>query len=197
MGCCLRRGIASSHCRSRHCSPRGRCTSGRCGLCGQYQNRRRRNRCSYVLDSNWRPVCRPNGTGSNKPTWLPHRQRNRTVGQFPSRSLLDSGDACGHDVPGTNGRRVSDNRISPQGPDLASGKATPQRRPDHIAITDLSEYVVGDVLRGATDHERDAVLGAVTAYAMHSRLPGWRDLYDVETNPITPLNPPPGYWMPI
>jgi predicted nuclease with RNAse H fold len=77
------------------------------------------------------------------------------------------------------------------------GKATCNCPPVDIAMSDLNEYVVGSRVQGASDHERDAVLGAVAAFAMESRLMEWRDLYGLEPDSITPLNPPPGYWMPL
>lgn len=81
---------------------------------------------------------------------------------------------------------------------LLPGKATSARPPVDVAMSDLGEYVAGSKqLQGATDHERDAVLGAVAAFAMESRLAGWRDLYALEPHSITPLDPPPGYWMPL
>jgi hypothetical protein len=76
-------------------------------------------------------------------------------------------------------------------------KATPERRPADVVLSNLNEYVVGNNLQGARDDERDAALGAVAAFAMVSRLGGWRDPYALESNPITPLRPPPGYWMPL
>jgi predicted nuclease with RNAse H fold len=76
-------------------------------------------------------------------------------------------------------------------------KASIERHHDDIALVDLGDYVVGAGVQGASDHERDAVLGAVAAFAMASRLIGWRDLYAIETNAITPLSPAPGYWMPF
>jgi hypothetical protein len=79
------------------------------------------------------------------------------------------------------------------------GKATPKHRPAEIALDELGEYVYVDEnkIRGASEHERDAVLGAVAAFAMDSRLMGWQDLYPLESNTITPLDPPPAYWMPL
>jgi hypothetical protein len=56
------------------------------------------------------------------------------------------------------------------------GKATSKRPTADIAMSDLGEYVVGSRVQGASDHERDAVLGAVTAFAMKSRLMGWQDI---------------------
>lgn len=65
-----------------------------------------------------------------------------------------------------------------------------------IALSNLSQLVVGDT-SGASDHERDAMLGAFTAFAMAKALPGWRNLYLEEPNVMSPLDPPPGYWLPL
>jgi len=65
-----------------------------------------------------------------------------------------------------------------------------------IALANLSQLAEGDTA-GASDHERDAVLGAFTAFAMTAALPGWRNLYVDEPNVISPLDPPPGYWLPL
>ncbi len=78
-----------------------------------------------------------------------------------------------------------------------AGKATRNRRPDVVTSGDLADYVSFNGVGALTDHERDATLGAVSAFSAVSNKNGWRDLYLVETNPVTPLNPPPGYWMPI
>ena len=76
------------------------------------------------------------------------------------------------------------------------GIAQPGNPPAGIALGNLQQWIVGNVA-GASDHERDAALGALSAFAMTSAMVGWRDLYQQEVNPITPLNPPPGYWLPI
>jgi predicted nuclease with RNAse H fold len=67
------------------------------------------------------------------------------------------------------------------------GKATRRHSPTSISLSDLSEYVVGNRVEGANDHERDATLGAIAAFAMKTRLIGWQDLYALEPNSITPL----------
>ena len=69
--------------------------------------------------------------------------------------------------------------------------------PSGVSMGDLGEYVRAEASHGNIEHERDAVLGAVAAFAMESRRTGWRDLYGLEPNSITPLNPPPEYWMPV
>lgn len=50
---------------------------------------------------------------------------------------------------------------------------------------------------GKSDHERDAMLAAYAARAMHKDLNGWRDLFPEEPHPVFPLGTPASYWMPI
>ncbi len=50
---------------------------------------------------------------------------------------------------------------------------------------------------GLNDHERDATLAAVGAWAMKRRPPGWSDLHDRECCPVQPFDTPVSYWMPI
>lgn len=47
------------------------------------------------------------------------------------------------------------------------------------------------------EHRLDATLAAVTAWAMHTRQPGWRDLYNQERCPVQPFDSSVNYWMPI
>jgi len=64
----------------------------------------------------------------------------------------------------------------------------------------LKKYVVGNGIEDASEHERDATLGAVTAFAAIAQLPGWEDLYQVEAEKAstkTLFVPPPMYWMPL
>jgi hypothetical protein len=79
------------------------------------------------------------------------------------------------------------------------GKATAARRQDNIVLAELTDLikVEGRGVQIFSQHERDAVLGGVAAFAMRSKLEKWRNLYSLETNLITPLDPVPGYWMPI
>jgi hypothetical protein len=68
--------------------------------------------------------------------------------------------------------------------------------PAGIALSSLQQWIVGNNLAGASDHERDAALGALSAFAMAQGMNGWQNLYPREPNPISPLHPPPGYWLP-
>ena len=47
------------------------------------------------------------------------------------------------------------------------------------------------------EHERDATLSAIGAWAMYKKLPGWQNLYDRECCPVQPFDTPVAYWMPI
>ena len=47
------------------------------------------------------------------------------------------------------------------------------------------------------EHERDATLSAIGAWAMYKKLPGWRDIYDQECRPVQPFDTPVAYWMPL
>ncbi len=48
----------------------------------------------------------------------------------------------------------------------------------------------------ATDHERDAALGALGAWAMIHRTGGWSELRVRDPDAVSPLAEPLGYWMP-
>ncbi len=47
------------------------------------------------------------------------------------------------------------------------------------------------------EHERDATLSAIGAWAMYKKLPGWQNLYDQECHPVQPFDTPVAYWMPL
>lgn len=57
--------------------------------------------------------------------------------------------------------------------------------------------VVDDLTHGKVEHERDATLSAIAAWAMNRRLPGWRNLYEEEPCLVQPFDTPVSYWMPI
>ena len=67
---------------------------------------------------------------------------------------------------------------------------TAQPNPDMV---DMVERLIA----GLTDHQRDATLSAVSAWAAHQNWRGWQNLYDLECCPIQPFDIPVGYWMPI
>ena len=47
------------------------------------------------------------------------------------------------------------------------------------------------------DHQKDATLSAVAAWAMLHAPPRWRNLYPMEYCPVQLIDPPVGYWMPL
>lgn len=66
-----------------------------------------------------------------------------------------------------------------------------------ITLSNLDQFFIGENLNGASEHERDAALGALSAWAMiNEPKKDWVNLYSREENPISPLDPPPEYWMP-
>ena len=52
------------------------------------------------------------------------------------------------------------------------------------------------LIKGKSEHERDALLSAVAAWAVTRSAPGWQDLFPLEPHPFTPLFPPLHYYMP-
>ena len=47
------------------------------------------------------------------------------------------------------------------------------------------------------NHERDATLGAISAWAAIRRPANWQNLYPLEPDPINPFAIPVSYWLPI
>ena len=67
--------------------------------------------------------------------------------------------------------------------------------PAVVTMADLSKYVVcgsGNV----GQHERDAVLSALTAFAQKEKLQGWINLFERELTPFIPFDYQVSYWMP-
>ena len=73
--------------------------------------------------------------------------------------------------------------------------ATIKRPVVEICIGHLGDFIESKSL-SLSDHERDAALGAVAAWAMINRRSGWRDLCREEEYAFTPVSPVE-YWMPI
>lgn len=74
------------------------------------------------------------------------------------------------------------------------GIASRQISHSNVSLGDLSEYVESD--KSCSEHERDAILGAFTAFAQREKRQGWRNLFEEEKQPVTPFDYPVGYWMP-
>ena len=64
-----------------------------------------------------------------------------------------------------------------------------------IGIGHLGDFIESESQR-LSDHERDAALGAVAAWAMMNTWSGWRDLHREEKNAFSPVSPVE-YWMPL
>ena len=67
----------------------------------------------------------------------------------------------------------------------------------HLEQHEEEIKMVKDLTTGLCRDELDATLAAVAAWAMIQRPSGWRNLYDLECNPVQPFDTPVSYWMPI
>lgn len=78
-----------------------------------------------------------------------------------------------------------------------SGAANRGPTPAEITLADLSEWCSWPD-RQKSEHERDAAICCLSAWAMIRRPQAWHDLYlyAKEVKSYSPLNPLPGYWMP-
>lgn len=76
------------------------------------------------------------------------------------------------------------------------GLANAGRPPIDVSSSALSRFLVfGNST--ISEHERDAALGAVTAWAMLHASEGWRDISKDETCAMHPWDKPVSYWMPV
>ena len=73
--------------------------------------------------------------------------------------------------------------------------ASADRRAASVTMTHLAGFIAGGV-EGLSEHERDAALGAVGAWAMVQRPHGWRNIAHEESDAFAPV-PPVEYWMPV
>lgn len=64
-----------------------------------------------------------------------------------------------------------------------------------VGVEHLAEYVSCKV-GTSKEHERDAILGGIGAWAMTSAAPGWRDVSIEDRDAIRPV-PGVEYWMPV
>jgi hypothetical protein len=74
-------------------------------------------------------------------------------------------------------------------------QANQTQRPSKIQLSSLSQFLVTES-NGAAEHERDAALATLSAWAMLGQPKGWRDLYLDQQGTFSPIEPPLGYWMP-
>jgi hypothetical protein len=75
------------------------------------------------------------------------------------------------------------------------GIAKKEVTPNSIIVTDLEEYV-RTVNNSYSEHERDAILGAVTAWAPENTQSHWKNLAIEEKGMLVPFDYKPSYWMP-
>ena len=76
------------------------------------------------------------------------------------------------------------------------GLATKGRRPRAVSFDRLAPLLLRPERRQSDcEHERDAALGTLSAWAMVHRPSDWEDLSCLDEERITPLCPPPFYWM--
>jgi hypothetical protein len=73
--------------------------------------------------------------------------------------------------------------------------ASADRRVLDVTMRHVAEFITCS-LEELSEHERDAALGALTAWAMVYAAPRWRDISLEEKDAFVPV-PPVEYWMPI
>jgi len=76
------------------------------------------------------------------------------------------------------------------------GEATKTRKVAAITANALAKYFDVGAHAMTSDHERDAALGALSAWAMLHRARGWKDLRGLDPDAVSPLVAPFGYWVP-
>jgi hypothetical protein len=75
--------------------------------------------------------------------------------------------------------------------------ATPQNPPAGISLPDLQELFALEEGLHPTDHERDAALACLSAWAMIHQPQGWRDIAVAEQQErLSLIGPPLSYWVP-
>jgi len=76
------------------------------------------------------------------------------------------------------------------------GEATKTKKAAGITAKALAKYFDVSTHTMTTDHERDAALGGLTAWAMLHEATGWRDIRWRDPDAVSPLAAPVGYWVP-
>lgn len=74
------------------------------------------------------------------------------------------------------------------------GLANGERSAEQVSVADLNAFVTCNSV--VCEHERDAVLGGVAAFAMSDRWPSWRDLVAEEPEAILVAGEV-AYWFPL
>jgi hypothetical protein len=77
------------------------------------------------------------------------------------------------------------------------GEATVAMKVPDISGRALAKYFDVGAHAMAKDHERDAALGALTAWAMIHEAAGWQDIRWHDAAGVSLLAAPVGYWMPV
>lgn len=76
------------------------------------------------------------------------------------------------------------------------GVATRRRRPSRVSFPDLRAVLRWRLRRPITEHDRDAAIGALSAWAMLHQPSGWEDFSLLDKDCLNPLRPAPSFWMP-
>ena len=74
--------------------------------------------------------------------------------------------------------------------------ATQELHPSSVTFDLLSPFLVRSAQVQTSEHERDAAIGALSAWAMRRRPEGWEDLARFDEGRMSPLSPAPAFWMP-
>jgi len=72
--------------------------------------------------------------------------------------------------------------------------ASRQHHPAGISLYSIPQLKASNLI-GGTDHERDAAIATLSAWAMINKPKGWRNLFAAEQQPFSPIEAPLAYWM--
>ena len=77
------------------------------------------------------------------------------------------------------------------------GIAHVRKPPKNVTLVDLKEYILHDG-SDISEHERDAMIGALSAWAMVHQTSAWKNLFlpEREHAAVLPVEQPISYWMP-
>jgi predicted nuclease with RNAse H fold len=76
------------------------------------------------------------------------------------------------------------------------GEATKTKSVASITAKSLDKYFEVGRHEMETDHERDAALAALAAWAMVHRADRWKDICGLDPDALSPLPGPLAYWVP-
>jgi len=74
------------------------------------------------------------------------------------------------------------------------GVASPAKPTAKVSMRNLQAFVQAET-QSLSEHERDAALGTLGAWAMMTKPAGWKDLVPYERDPVMPISSVE-YWMP-